>query len=48
MVVLLTGISLRDHNDGWVCPFCVNFQILPCSFVSMKMMSLPNMDVLCY
>lgn len=27
---------------------CLNFQILLCSFVSMKMIFLPNMDVWCY
>ena len=42
------GISVRDHDYGCVCPLCMNFQLLSCSFVSMKMMSLPNMDILCY
>lgn len=42
------GISVRDHDNACVCPLCVNFQLLSCSFVSMKMMSLPKMDVLCY
>lgn len=42
------GIFVRDHDNGYVCLLCVNFQLLSCSFVSMNMMSLPNMDVLCY
>ena len=42
------GISVSDHDSGCVCPLCMNFKLLSCSFVSMKMMSLPNMDILCY
>lgn len=43
------AISMRNHCNAWVWSLFISIsRYPPCSFVSMKIISLPNVNIVCY